>query len=199
MTAELDAIVRDVRMATRRDVSRRAHRRRRATHALAATFAAATLSTGVATATGSFPALSDLFEGDRQGLETTATAPGVDEVVLNLTGQVAGGGRVRGAVTDLGSTSRSRTVPGAAVCESDGAGLLACQGAPTGTATSLGPPPTAPAGTRVYRVKPQGAAGVTEQVFLIPAQRLQLIVVGTFPGATAEPPPPPPGSTERGR
>ncbi len=198
MTDQLDAIVRDVRLATRRDVVRRARRRRRAGRTLAGVVAAVTLSGGVAAATGNLPTLADLFDRDDRSLRTTTAADGTQRAVLDLVNQVAGGGSLQAKVTDLGATGRARTVPGASVCETDGAGVLSCGGAVAGNAASAGAAPTIPAGTRVYRIEPEGASGSAEQIIHIPSRRLELIIVGQVAGAPEAVPSPPPGSTERG-
>lgn len=198
MTDQLDAIVRDVRTATRRDVALRSRRRRRAGQTLAGALAALTLTGGVAVATGTLPTLEDLFNRDNRSLQVTTAADGAQSAVLDLANQVAGGGHARAAVTDLGVTQRARAVPGASVCETDGAGILSCEGTASGTGGTGQVAPTIPARTHVYRIKPEGASGTAERIIHIPSRGLQLVIVGTFPGAPESVPSPPPGSTERG-
>jgi hypothetical protein len=172
MTDVLADILDDIRQATARDVRRRERRRRLARRLAATTAAAVVASTGVAAATGNLPEFGDLLGRDTPAT-VTDLGDGRQRVVLDLMRQTGVPGGATATVTDLGVTERARAAPpGTEVCESDGAGLLACAGAMTGTAR--GPRVEIPAAVRVYRVEP--AAAVEKRSLYIPAQRIQLLI-----------------------
>lgn len=180
MTAQLDTILHDIRCATASDAARSARHRRRAARALVVGSATLAASTGVAVATGSLP-LGDLLNRGDGTVQVTPAGDGRHDVVLDLFGQLAGGGQARGVITDLGVTRQAASAPEADVCSTTGDGTLGCGGQAAGTATSTTPPTTIPAGTRVYRVVPEGAIGTVQHVVYIPARRLKLVIVGVPP------------------
>lgn len=194
MTDQLEAIVLDVRAATRRDVTSRRHSGRR----LLGAVTALAMSGGVAAAAGGLSSLADLFDRNDRILQVTTAADGSQHAVLDLVNQASGGGQMRAKVTDRGVTRQAQAVPGASVCETDGAGILSCGGVVEGNAANFGSAPTIPSGTRVYRIEPEGASGSAESVMHIPSRRLELIIVGSLPGTPDAVPSVPPGSTEQG-
>jgi hypothetical protein len=170
LPAHLEAIVADVRSATRAQVER--SRRRRHRVRLAAV-AVATVGVGAGVAAAAGVDYGDLVERVYPGAEVSDLSERQQRVLASLPGA-----RADLVVTDLGVTGADRAAPaGTSVCDwMEDSETLSCSDA---TGSSAPPPPTIPAGTRVYRLSPGPTATappVERSVLYVPELRLQLVV-----------------------
>ena len=169
LPAHLEAIVADVRTATRTAVDRSRRRRR---HARLAAVAVATVALGAGVAAAAGFDYGALVERVYPNASVTDLSDRQQRVVASLPG-----GRADVVVTDLGLTSEARTAPaGTSVCDwNESSETLGCSGA-AGSGTRA---PEIPAGTRVYRIVPGPTATTAPQertVLYVPDLRLQLLV-----------------------
>lgn len=172
LPAHLEAIVADVRTATRTAVDR-SRRRRRHARLAAAALATVALGAGVAAAAGvDYGALVERVYPDAS---VTDLSDRQQRVIASIPG-----GRADVVITDLGVTTEARTAPaGTSVCDwNESSGTLGCTSA-AGSGSGGGAPPEIPAGTRVYRIAPGPTATQAppeRTVLYVPDLRLQLVV-----------------------
>lgn len=173
LPAHLEAIVADVRTATRTAVDRSRRRKRHARLAAAALVTVA-LGAGVAAAAGvvDYGALVERVYPDAS---VTDLSDRQQRVIASIPG-----GRADVVVTDLGVTAEARTAPaGTSVCDwNESSETLGCTSA-AGSGSGGGAAPEIPAGTRVYRIAPGPTAAQAppeRTVLYVPDLRLQLVV-----------------------
>jgi hypothetical protein len=170
LPAHLEAIVADVRTATRAAADRSQRRRRRARFAAVA-LAVLALGAGIAAAAG--VDYVGLVKDAYPGAEVTDLSAHQQRVVATISG-----GTADVIVTDLGVTREARQAPaGTQLCDwTEGSDLLGCSDA-TGSATTA--TFEIPAGTHVYRLEPGPSSTLPapeESVMYVPELRLQLVV-----------------------